>query len=216
VAQDFKGLFTLMGGTAKAEANLDQLFREPLGRSKYEFQAKFPDSTSMVGQFSMGNEPSFVIPYLYNRVGAPWKTQERIRMLLNTFFTDTLQGIPGDEDGGGMSAFVVFCMLGFYPVTPGIPTYDLGSPIFDRAIIHLKNGKDFVIVARNNSRENKYVQSIRLNGETLNQVWFRHADIANGGTLEITMGDAPNLALGSDPSTFPPDSLDTKPQDYVH
>ena len=215
VAQDFNGLFTLMGGTAKAEANLDQLFREPLGRSKYEFQAKFPDSTSMVGQFSMGNEPSLAIPYIYNRLGAPWKTEKRVRMLLDSFFPDTLQGIPGDEDGGGMSAFVVFSMLGFYPVTPGIPTYDIGSPIFEKATIHLKNGKDFVIVARNTSRDNKYVQSIRLNGQPLNQVWFRHADIANGGTLELMMGDAPNLALGSDPATFPPDSLSTKPEDYT-
>jgi len=215
VNQDFNGLLKLMGGTKKAEANLDQLFREPLGRSKYEFQAKFPDSTSMVGQFSMGNEPSFAIPYIYNRVGAPWKTQKRIRTLLGASFTETLHGIPGDEDGGGMSAFVVFSMLGFYPVTPGIPTYDIGSPIFNKATIHLKNGKDFVIVANNTSRDSKYVQSIRLNGQPLNQVWFRHADIANGGTLEITMGNSPNLELGSDPATFPPDSLETKPEDYV-
>ena len=216
VAQDFSGLFAMMGGAKKAEANLDQLFREPLGRSKYEFQAKFPDSTSMVGQFSMGNEPSFAIPYIYNRLGAPWKTQKRIRMLLDTFFPDTLHGIPGDEDGGGMSAFVVFSMLGFYPVTPGIPTYDVGSPIFDKATLHLKNGKDFVIIAHNASRDNKYVQSILLNGRPLNQIWFRHADIANGGTLEITMGDTPNSALGADPATFPPDSLDSKPENYVH
>ena len=215
VAQDFNGLFTLMGGTAKAEANLDQLFREPLGRSKYAFQAKFPDSTSMAGQFSMGNEPSLAIPYIYDRVGAPWKTQKRVRMLLDTFFTDTLQGIPGDEDGGGMSAFVVFSMLGIYPVTPGIPTYDVGTPIFSKATIHLKNGKDFVIVAHNTSRDNKYVQSIRLNGHPLNQIWFRHADIANGGTLEVTMGNTPNVALGADPASFPPDSLDVHPETYA-
>ncbi|MBS1802125.1 MAG: GH92 family glycosyl hydrolase [Acidobacteria bacterium] len=216
VPQDFSGLFTLMGGTEKAEANLDRLFREPLDRSKYEFQAKFPDSTSMVGQFSMGNEPSFAIPYIYNRLGAPWKTQKRVRMLLDAFFPDTIHGIPGDEDGGGMSAFVVFSMLGFYPETPGIPTYDVGSPIFEKATIHLKNGKDFVIVAHNTSRENKYVQSIKLNGNPLNQVWFRHADISNGGTLEIDMSDTPNRALGADPATFPPDSLATRPEDYLH
>jgi predicted alpha-1,2-mannosidase len=215
VAQDFSGLITLMGGTAQAQANLDQLFREPLDRSKYEFQAKFPDSTSMVGQFSMGNEPSLAIPYIYNRLGAPWKTQKRVRMLLESFFPDTLQGIPGDEDGGGMSAFVVFSMMGFYPVTPGIPTYDVGSPVFEKATIHLKNGKDFVIVAHNTSRDNKYVQSIRLNGKALNQVWFRHADIANGGTLEVTMGDTPNPTLGADPATFPPDSLAVKPEDFI-
>ena len=214
VSHDYSGLIALMGGTEKAEANLDQLFREPLGRSKYEFQAKFPDSTSMVGEFSMGNEPSLAIPYIYNRLGAPWKTQKRIRKLLESFFPDTLQGIPGDEDGGGMSAFVVFSMMGFYPVTPGIPTYDVGSPVFAKVIIHLKSGKDFVILARNTSRENKYVQSIRLNGRQLSQVWFRHADIANGGTLELEMVSTPNKTLGTTPSSFPPSTIAVNPADY--
>ncbi|MGC1299458.1 MAG: GH92 family glycosyl hydrolase [Alloacidobacterium sp.] len=214
VAHDFNGLVALMGGTPKAEANLDQLFREPLGRSKYEFQAKLPDSTSMVGQFSMGNEPSFAIPYLYNRLGAPWKTQTRVRMLLESFFTETLQGIPGDEDGGGMSAFVVFSMMGFYPVTPGVPIYDVGSPIFDKVTIHLKNGKTLSIVAHNNSHDNKYVQSIRLNGQTIDRVWFRHSDIANGGTLELTMGDTPNTSLGSAVSSFPPASIAVNPENF--
>jgi predicted alpha-1,2-mannosidase len=214
VMQDFNGLFQLMGGPAKTTANLDQLFREPLGRSKYEFQAKFPDSTSMVGQFSMGNEPSLAIPYIYNRLGAPWKTQKRVRMLLESFFTDTLQGMPGDEDGGGMSAFVVFSMMGFYPVTPGIPTYDIGSPVFDKTTIHLKNGKDFVIVAHHTSRDNKYVESVRLNGTPLNQVWFRHADIAEGGTLDLTMGDTPNTSLGAPAESLPPASISVHPEDF--
>jgi predicted alpha-1,2-mannosidase len=214
VAHDYAGLIALMGGTQKAEANLDQLFREPLGRSKYEFQAKFPDSTSMVGQFSMGNEPSFAIPYIYDRVGAPWKTQERVRMLLDAFFTDTLTGIPGDEDGGGMSAFVVFSMMGFYPVTPGIPAYDIVSPVFEKVTIHLRNGKDFVIVARHASKQNKYVQKIVLNGKPLDHVWFRHADLVAGGTLELTMGDTPNTELGAKPETFPPDAIDVHPEAY--
>ncbi len=214
VMQDYGGLIALMGGTKKAEANLDQLFREPLGRSKYEFQAKFPDSTSMVGQFSMGNEPSFAIPYIYDRLGTPWKAQKRVRMLLESFFTDTLHGIPGDEDGGGMSAFVVFSMMGFYPVTPGIPTYDIASPVFEKTTIHLSHGKDFVIIAHHASRENKYVQSIVLNGKPLSQVWFRHSDIANGGTLELTMGDTPNPSLGSAAEAFPPSSIDVHPEDY--
>ena len=214
VAHDFSGLIQLMGGTASATANLDQLFREPLDRSKYEFQARFPDSTSMVGQFSMGNEPSLAIPYIYNRLGAPWKTQKRVRMLLESFFTDTLQGIPGDEDGGGMSAFVVFSMMGFYPVTPGVPTYDIGSPIFDKTTIHLHNGKNFVIVAYGNSHENKYIQSIRLNGKPLEQLWFRHIDLANGGSLELTMGDTPNTSLGVAASSFPPASISVRPEDF--
>jgi putative alpha-1,2-mannosidase len=135
-------------------------------------------------------------------------------MLLESFFTDTLQGIPGDEDGGGMSAFVVFSMMGFYPVTPGIPIYDVGSPVFDKVTIHLKNGKDFSIITHNNSHDKKYVQSIRLNGQTIDQVWFRHADVANGGTLELTMADTPNTSLGSAVSSFPPASLAINPEAY--
>jgi len=213
VMHDVSGLVSLMGGPAQAEANLDQLFREPLGRSKYAFQAKFPDSTSMVGQFSMGNEPSLAIPYIYDRLGAPWKTEKRVRMLLDSFFTDTLQGIPGDEDGGGMSAFVVFSMMGFYPATAGLPIYDIASPIFDKTTLHLKNGRDLVIVAAHTSRDNKYVQSVRLNGKPLHQLWFRHADIANGGTLELTMGDTPNRSLGASPASLPPDALTVHPED---
>ncbi len=167
----------------------------------------------MVGQFSMGNEPSLAIPYIYDRVGQPWKTQKRVRMLLESFFTDTYQGIPGDEDGGGMSAFVVFSMMGFYPVTAGIPAYDIGSPVFEKTTIHLKNGKDFVLLAHGSSRDNKYVQNVRLNGKALDQIWFRHADIANGGKLELTMGDTPNTDLGSALSSFPPSSLTVHPED---
>ncbi|MGA2051103.1 MAG: glycoside hydrolase domain-containing protein, partial [Terracidiphilus sp.] len=140
--------------------------------------------------------------------------QKRVRMLLDAFFTDTLQGMPGDEDGGGMSAFVVFSMMGFYPVTPGIPAYDIGSPVFDKTTIHLRNGKDFVIVAHHTSHDNKYVQSIYLNGKPLEQVWFRHTDIANGGTLELTMSDTPNTSLGAAVSSFPPASIDVHPEDF--
>ena len=211
VAHDYDGLFTLMGGVAKAEANLDQLFREPLGRSRYEFQAKFPDSTSMIGQFSMANEPSLNIPYIYDRLGAPWKTQKRIRTILDAFFHDDLQGIPGDEDGGGLSAFVVFSMMGIYPVTPGVPVYDVASPVFTKVMIHLKNGKDFVIAAPASSPDNKYVQSVRWNSKPLDRLWIEHKDVANGGTLELTMGDTPNTSLGSQEKSLPPASMTVDP-----
>jgi predicted alpha-1,2-mannosidase len=207
VQHDFQGLFELMGGHAKAEAKLDRLFRESLGRSKYEFWSKFPDASGLVGQFSMGNEPSLHIPYIYNYLGAPWKTQKRVRMLLETWFTDTLLGMPGDEDGGGMSAFVVFSMMGFYPVTPGVPIYNLGSPVFDQVTIQLQNGKSLRIVCRNNSRSNKYIQSVRLNGWPLRQVWFKHSDVADGGLVELQMGDTPNRELGADVASLPPSSL---------
>ena len=99
------------------------------------------NSTGMVGQFSMGNEPSFHIPYLYNYFGAPWKTQKRTRFLLDVWFKDNIFGIPGDEDGGGMTAFVVFTSMGIYPVTPGCPYYNITSPIFEKTSIKLQNGK---------------------------------------------------------------------------
>ncbi len=211
VQHDLRGLFQLMGGVGRAEAKLDQLFREGLGRSKYELWSVFPDASGLVGQFSMGNEPSLHIPYLYNYLGAPWKTQKRIRMLLETWFPDTLLGIPGDEDGGGMSAFVVFSMLGFYPVTPGVPVYDIGSPVFDKVSIRLSNGKRLNIVARNNSRDNKYVQSIRVNGQARKQVWFRHEEIAHGGNIDLQMGNTPNTKLGSEPADFPPSAISLNP-----
>lgn len=213
VQHDLQGLFELMGGRAKAEAKLDQLFRQPLGRSKYEFWATFPDASGLAGQFSMGNEPSLHIPYLYNYLGSPWKTQKRIRMLLETFFPDTLLGMPGDEDGGGMSAFVVFSMMGFYPVTPGVPIYDIGSPVFDRVTISLRNGKTLRLICRDNSRDNKYIQSIEFNGQPWRKVWFKHADIVNGGTFELRMGNTPNLDLGKDQATFPPSSMTLNPGD---
>ena len=109
-----------------------------------------------------------------------------------------------------MSAFVVFSMMGFYPVTPGVPVYDLASPVFDRITIRLHNGKALQIICRNNSKDNKYIQSIRLNGKPLNQVWFRHADIGNGGTFELQMGNTPNEKLGSDPASFPPSEMTLK------
>lgn len=215
VQHDLQGLFELIGGRAKAEAKLDQLFREPLGRSKYEFWAKFPDASGLVGQFSMGNEPSLHIPYIYNYLGAPWKTQERVRMLLDTWFTDTTLGMPGDEDGGGMSSFVVFSMMGFYPVTPGVPIYDLASPVFDRITIRLHNGRSFRIVCLNNSKDNKYIQAIRLNGKAIDQVWIRHADIVNGETLELQMGNAPNRTLGTGAADLPPSAMSMNPADFA-
>ncbi len=211
VQHDLRGLFELMGGRQKAEASLDQLFRESLGRSKYEFWAKFPDASGLVGQFSMGNEPSLHIPYIYNYLGVPWKTQKRVRMLLDTWFTDTTLGMPGDEDGGGMSSFVVFSMMGFYPVTPGVPIYDLGSPVFDRVSIRLHNGKTFSVICRNNSKENKYIQSIKLDGRPLDRVWFKHSDLVNGGIIDLQMGNKPNLELGADPATFPPSEISVDP-----
>jgi predicted alpha-1,2-mannosidase len=196
-----------MGGRQKAEENLDQLFKEDMGMGKLEYWSIQPDATGLVGQFVMGNEPSFHIPYIYNYMGSPWKTQKRIRMLLNTFFTDNLFGIPGDEDGGGMSAFVVFSMMGFFPVTPGIPVYNIGSPVFENISINLPNGKAFTVVAKNNSDSNKYIQKAFLNGKPLNKPWFTHDDLINGGKLELEMGSQPNKLWGSNINDTPPSNI---------
>jgi predicted alpha-1,2-mannosidase len=213
--QDYAGLFQLMGGRRAAEAKLDTLFREDLGRPKYEFYSVFMDSTGMVGQFSMGNEPSMAIPYLYNHLGAPWKTQKRVRQLLNSWFTDTVLGMPGDEDGGGISSFVVFSMMGFYPVVPGIPAYELGSPVFDRLTIKLHNGKTLRIVAKNNSANNKYIKSVRFNGQPQNRIWFRHADVTNGLTIDLEMSDTPNTILGADEADLPQGRMTLNPEDLA-
>ena len=204
VPHNIADLIHLMGGRENFIRNLDQTFREPLGKSKYEFYAQLPDHTGNVGQFSMSNEPSLHIPYLYNYAGAPWKTQKRIRKLVSEWFRNDLMGIPGDEDGGGMSAFVVFSQMGFYPVTPGIPAYNIGSPFFDEVTIHMSNGKIFCIVVKNNGPNHKYIQSARLNGKEWHKPWFSHDDIKNGGTLELVMGDKANKEWGGAPEDAPP------------
>ncbi|MEN8121565.1 MAG: GH92 family glycosyl hydrolase [Bacteroidota bacterium] len=195
VQHNIPDLIELMGGNEKFIENLDQLFREDLGRRKWQFWAKFPDATGLVGQFSMGNEPSFHIPYLYNYAGQPWKTQKRIRFLLDAWFQDNIFGIPGDEDGGGMTAFVVFSSMGFYPVTPGLPIYTIGSPVFEEVAINLPNGNIFTMKANNCSKKNKYIQSAKLNGKLLNKPWFTHEDLINGATIELEMGMYPNKEL---------------------
>ncbi len=196
VQQDIPGLIQLMKGKDNFENKLDQLFREDLGRSKYEFWGKFPDATGLVGQYSMGNEPSFHIPYLYNFTQSPWKTQKRIRFLLDAWFKDNIYGIPGDEDGGGMSAFVVFSSMGFYPITPGLPVYTIGSPLFSKITIDLPNKKQFKLIANNCSVINKYIQSARLNGKVLYVASFTHEQLMNGGYLELDMGPIPNKKWG--------------------
>lgn len=204
VQHNIGDLVKMLGGSEKFVAALDNTFTEPLGRSKYAFYAQLPDQTGNVGQFSMANEPSLHIPYLYNYAGHPWRTQKLIRTLLHEWFRNDLMGVPGDEDGGGTSAFVVFSQIGFYPVTPGSPTYNIGSPVFTESMIDLGNGKTFRITAANSSFDNKYIQSAKLNGQEWNKPWFSHEDIKNGGTLELVMGDKANRSWGSDPDAAPP------------
>ncbi len=209
VQHNIGDLISMIGGDKAFTSALDSMFNEPLGMSKWSFYSFLPDHTGNVGMFSMANEPSLHIPYLYNYAGQPWKTQKRIRTLLNQWFRNDVMGVPGDEDGGGMSAFVVFSQMGFYPVTPGSPTYNIGSPVFTDVKVDLGNGNTFEVKANNASPENKYVQSARLNGEVLNQPWFQHSDIAQGGLLELEMGPKANKTWGT---KTPPPSAAPMPQ----
>ncbi|MDG3581071.1 GH92 family glycosyl hydrolase [Galbibacter pacificus] len=204
VQHNIADLINLMGGNESFISNLDAMFSEPMGKGKSQFYAQLPDQTGNVGQFSMANEPSLHIPYLYNYAGAPWKTQKRIHKLIHTWFRNDLMGVPGDEDGGGMSSFVVFSQLGFYPVTPGLPIYNIGSPFFEKSTIELENGKKFTIIAENYSMENKYIQSATLNGTPLNKAWFTHQELMQGGTLKLLMGSRANKTWGSNPAMVPP------------
>jgi predicted alpha-1,2-mannosidase len=204
VQHNVSDLITLMGGNEKFIQNLDAMFSQPLGKGKYAFYAQLPDQTGNVGQFSMSNEPAMHIPYLYNYAGQPWKTQKRIRSLLHEWFRNDLMGLPGDEDGGGMTSFVVFSYMGFYPVTPGMPVYNIGSPMFNNVKVALENGKFFEVEAINNSAENKYIQSATLNGKSLTKPWFSHSDLISGGKLVLQMGPKANLKWGSSLSDAPP------------
>jgi predicted alpha-1,2-mannosidase len=204
VQQDPVGLINLFGSREKFNEKLDQLFVEQYGESKYQFLGQFPDATGLVGLYAQGNEPSFHIPYLYDFSGQPWKTQKRVRQLMEIWYGDGPLGIPGDDDGGETSSWYVLSALGFYPVCPGSPVYEIGSPIFARSTITLDNGSKFIIIANGVSAQNKYIQSAQLNGKPLEKAWFEHSDIANGGSLILEMGPKPNKEWGSAPSAVPP------------
>jgi predicted alpha-1,2-mannosidase len=210
VPHDVAGLIHLFGGRDAFNARLDQLFVEQYGTSKYKFLGQFPDATGLVGLYAQGNEPSFHIPYLYDFSGQPWKTQQRVRQLMDIWYGDGPLGIPGDDDGGATSSWYVLSAMGFYPECPGSPVYEIGSPIFAKAVIRMGNGKDFTITANHVSAQNKYIQSALLNGKPLNKPWFLHAEIAGGGTLILEMGDKPNRNWGSTPGDAPPSMTDTR------
>ena len=204
VHHNIADLIALFGSKERFVEKLDMLFMQGLTTSKWQYYAKLPDSSGGVGQYVMGNEPSFHIPYLYCYAGEPWKTQKRVRMLMESWFRNDLMGICGDEDGGGMSAFYVFSAMGFYPVTAGLPYYVIGSPLFDKVEIALDNGKTFKVVAENNSKENKYIQSATLNGQPYTKSYFSHEDILSGGELRLVMGDRPNKMWGAGEGDVPP------------
>ena len=185
VPQDVEGLMELVGGQKSFEAHLDTLFTTSSELTGDPNAAA--DVTGMVGQYAHGNEPSHHIPYLYNYAGAPRKTQALVDHILRTLYHNDPNGLSGNEDVGQMSAWYALSAMGFYSFCPGRPVYEIGRPIFDKVTIHLSNGKDFVIQAKNNSVENKYIRSMKLNGEDLAEPRFSHFDLMKGGELIFEM-----------------------------
>ena len=201
VPHDVAGLISLYGSNEKFENKLDSLFsiKETLKGENVS-----PDISGLIGQYAHGNEPSHHIAYLYNYIGKQWKTAEKIRRILSTMYSDKPDGLSGNEDCGQMSAWYVLSSVGFYPVNPADGNYVIGSPLFYKVEFILDNGNTFTVIAKNNSDDNKYIQTATLNGKELKRTFIKHSEITNGGTLEFVMGNKPNEAWGSNPGDYPP------------
>jgi predicted alpha-1,2-mannosidase len=199
VPQDVSGLIELMGGKQKFALKLDQLFAAD-SKTTGRYQA---DITGLIGQYAHGNEPSHHMAYLYNYVNQPWKTQFRVRQILDDFYQPEPDGLIGNEDCGQMSAWYVLSAAGFYSVTPGSPVYAIGSPLFPEVRFNLENGKSFVIKARGASAANVYIQSASLNGKPSNKSYLTHDDLMAGGELVFEMGAQPNLKWGASENDVP-------------
>lgn len=184
VPHDVDGLIHLMGGKDKFEQNLDHLFNT---QAEVEGEEASLDISGLIGQYAHGNEPSHHIIYFYNYIDKAYKTQELADKIMREQYSTKPDGLTGNEDCGQMSAWYILNALGFYQVAPGDPTYTIARPLFNKATIHLENGKQFVIKAENNSPLNKYVESVSLNGKVLEKPFFKHADIVNGGELIFKM-----------------------------
>ncbi|MBB6127090.1 GH92 family glycosyl hydrolase [Mucilaginibacter lappiensis] len=185
--QDPEGLIKLMGGNKRFVGYLDSLFTMNLP-DKYFAETEDITRDGIIGNYVHGNEPSHHVAYLYNWTDKPWKTQERIRMILPRMYKPTPDGLGGNDDTGQMSAWYIFSSLGFYPVAPGSDQYSTGSPAVNGAVINLDNGKTFTINVKNQSPKNVYVQKMVLNGKALDKLFISHADIMNGGEITFYMG----------------------------
>lgn len=192
VPHDVEGLIQLLGGEKAFLQKLDSLFvvKGDMGK---EASA---DITGLIGQYAHGNEPSHHIAYLYAFVGQTWKTAEKVRYILDSFYSDKPDGLIGNEDVGQMSAWYIFTALGFYPVNPSNGLYVFGSPLVDAATLSLPEGKTFRITVKNNSSKNKYIQKATLNGKPYPKSYILHKDIVNGGELIIDMSDTPSKTWG--------------------
>lgn len=188
VPHDVEGLVGLMGGEDAFVGKLDSLFT---ASSQMEGEVVSADITGLIGQYAQGNEPSHHVIHMYNYVNRPWQTQELLDRVFKEQYRNDPDGLSGNEDCGQMSAWYILNSMGFYQVCPSKPVYSIGRPIFDKVVINLPENKTFTITALNNSKENKYIQAVKLNGKDLVTPFFEHKDMINGGTLEFVMTNQP-------------------------
>lgn len=199
VFHDPQGLIDLMGGKKMFITMLDSVFAvPPVFDDSYYGQVihEIREMTVMNSNYAHGNQPIQHMIYLYNYAGQPWKAQYWLRQVMDRMYTPGPDGYCGDEDNGQTSAWYVFSALGFYPVCPGTDEYVIGAPLFKKATLHFENGNNLVIDAQNNSKENLYIESLRVNGQESTRNYLKHADLLQGGTIEFKMGSHPNLNRG--------------------
>lgn len=192
VPQNIENMIEIMGGKEYMTHHLDSLFTINID-DKYIEKNEDITRDGIIGNYVHGNEPSHHIPYLFNWTGHPEKTQAQVRMILNKMYAPRVDGLCGNDDAGQMSAWYIFSSLGFYPVTPGSPYYALGSPAVKEATIHLKNGKNLLIQAQNQSSDNVYVNKVIVNGLEIKGTSISHKDIENGGKIVFFMSHIPTI-----------------------
>ena len=198
--QDPHGYIEMLGGRQPFIDKLDTLFTHNV-----EIKGEVPlDMTGLVGMYAHGNEPSHHVAYLYDYAGAAYKTQDRVRGLLEDMYRAAPDGLAGNEDCGQMSAWYVISALGFYAVDPASGNYVFGSPLFNKVTVDMGGGRQLVVEAKDNSPQNRYIQSVTLNVKPYDKVWFNHSEIANGGSIVFQMGSEPNKQFGAAEDAVPP------------
>ncbi len=206
VFHDPQGLIQLMGGQKEFVNMLDSVFIIP-GARGMESRSMIHEMREMqvmdMGQYAHGNQPIQHMVYLYNYAGEPWKAQYWAREIMDKLYAPGPDGYCGDEDNGQTSAWYVFSALGFYPLCPGSNEYILGSPLFRSVKIRLDNGKEIEIKAENNSKENRYISTMTLNGNTYTRNYLTHDDLMKGAKINYTMAPAPEKSRGTEKSDFP-------------
>jgi predicted alpha-1,2-mannosidase len=199
VQHDPAGLIELLGGKDQFAKRLDTFFT----MSPNITPPKYVGVVGTIGQYVHGNQPSHHVAYLYNYAGKPWKTQQRVRQIMEQMYRTGQGGICGNEDMGSLSSWYVLSAMGFYPVTPGQSRYTIGSPLMQETSLQLPEGKTFRVIAENNTTDAVYIQSATLNGKPLERSWIDHSEIMAGGVLQFVMGTTPNKEWASQDDALP-------------